>query len=615
MESAQQDDGLLASLLTIRNRLLAAEELHGEQIQSIPAPYRDGARNLLHYIALRNQNLVEVQTQLADRGLSSLGRAEAHVLASIDAVLHRLNAPSADVEGTPGLSKSLSRAALAGHAAIALGPQPIGERPRIMVTMPTEAAEDRELVQELIGAGMDLARINCAHDGPTTWQEIATLVRAEADSAGREVRIAFDLAGPKLRTGSLGAGRKIVKVKPERRPDGTVERPAVVRFLSTNEPVVDGNIAVSPELIENAQPGDLITLRDARDRKRKFVVAEVSDQAVTAACDKTTYFETGTKLNLKRLSEPLATATVGDLEPQEPFIRVLQGDRLRIQRGTSESRDAQRDAQGGLTQPATITVELAEVFDAVALGHRLLIDDGRIESIVEEAGEGYFDVIVIRPARAKLKGHKGINLPDSALTISAITDDDRAALDAIAPLADLVSLSFVQSPQDIVEARAELAQRGRPDVALGIKIETAEAFAQLPSLLLQGLAQPPLVVMIARGDLAIEVGFDRLAEVQEEILWLSEAAHVPVIWATQVAESMAKQGVPTRAEVTDAAWASRAECVMLNKGEHIVDAVNFVDSVLQRMQRHQHKRTPLLGKLAVSSQLSSPPPLGREETQ
>ena len=71
-------------------------------------------------------------------------------------------------------------------------------------------------------------------------------------------------------------------------------------------------------------------------------------------------------------------------------------------------------------------------------------------------------------------------------------------------------------------------------------------------------------VMIARGDLAVEVGFTRLAELQEELLWLCEAAHVPVVWATQVLQSLAKTGFPTRAEVTDAAHAVRAECVMLN---------------------------------------------------
>ena len=114
--------------------------------------------------------------------------------------------------------------------------------------------------------------------------------------------------------------------------------------------------------------------------------------------------------------------------------------------------------------------------------------------------------------------------------------------------------------------------------------------------------EPPAVcgVMIARGDLAIEVGWERLAEVQEEILWLCEAAHVPVIWATQVLESLAKKGMPSRAEVTDAAMGGRAECVMLNKGPYIVETTRFLGDILGRMQSHQAKRRPALRSLAVS---------------
>jgi pyruvate kinase len=103
--------------------------------------------------------------------------------------------------------------------------------------------------------------------------------------------------------------------------------------------------------------------------------------------------------------------------------------------------------------------------------------------------------------------------------------------------------------------------------------------------------------MIARGDLAVEIGYQRLAEMQEQILWLCEAAHVPVIWATQVLENLVKKGRPSRAEMTDAAMAERAECVMLNKGPYIREAVHILDDVLQRMAAHQSKKTPQLRAL------------------
>jgi pyruvate kinase len=109
-------------------------------------------------------------------------------------------------------------------------------------------------------------------------------------------------------------------------------------------------------------------------------------------------------------------------------------------------------------------------------------------------------------------------------------------------------------------------------------------------------------VMIARGDLAIECGYQRMAEVQEEILWISEAAHVPVIWATQVLESLVKKGQPSRSEITDAAMGVRAECVMLNKGPFIVDAVKTLDDILCRMQDHQEKKRSMMRKLAVATE-------------
>ena len=108
-------------------------------------------------------------------------------------------------------------------------------------------------------------------------------------------------------------------------------------------------------------------------------------------------------------------------------------------------------------------------------------------------------------------------------------------------------------------------------------------------------------IMIARGDLAVECGYQRLAEVQEEVLWICEAAHVPVIWATQVLESLAKKGVPSRSEITDAAMGERAECVMLNKGPYAVTSVRVLADILKRMQAHQDKKSSMLRRLNLAT--------------
>jgi pyruvate kinase len=121
----------------------------------------------------------------------------------------------------------------------------------------------------------------------------------------------------------------------------------------------------------------------------------------------------------------------------------------------------------------------------------------------------------------------------------------------------------------------------------------------LPELIVAAGGRVPVGIMIARGDLAAEIGFERLSEIQEELLWLCEAAEVPVVWATQVLEGMVKEGQPSRGEMTDAAMSQRAECVMLNKGPHIVAAVRMLREVLTRMDRHQTKKSPRLGALGL----------------
>jgi pyruvate kinase len=159
----------------------------------------------------------------------------------------------------------------------------------------------------------------------------------------------------------------------------------------------------------------------------------------------------------------------------------------------------------------------------------------------------------------------------------------------------------VQTPEDVALLRAHLQRLKRGDMGLVLKIETLQGFENLPELMLAAMASGPSGIMIARGDLAVECGFERMAEVQEEILCCAEAAHMPVIWATQVLESMAKTGVPSRAEISDAALGVRAECVMLNKGQFIVEAIRTLDDILQRMAGHQQKKRPLLRALRAWS--------------
>ncbi|MDZ8051411.1 MAG: pyruvate kinase [Aulosira sp. ZfuVER01] len=243
---------------------------------------------------------------------------------------------------------------------------------------------------------------------------------------------------------------------------------------------------------------------------------------------------------------------------------------------------------------------LPEVLDKLKVGAIVWIDDGSLGAQVEALTP---DGVMLRITHANLKGNKiphekGLNFPDTDLHLSPLTDKDLQDLDFVAIHADMVGYSFVQQAADIELLQWELERR-HPNTppAIVAKIETPQAVLHLPELIVQAAAKQPFGIMIARGDLAIEIGYQRLAEIQEEILWLCEAAHVPVIWATQVLENLVKKGIPSRAEITDAAMAERAECVMLNKGPFIADAVTILDDVLTRMEAHQQKKTPQMRSL------------------
>jgi pyruvate kinase len=216
--------------------------------------------------------------------------------------------------------------------------------------------------------------------------------------------------------------------------------------------------------------------------------------------------------------------------------------------------------------------------------------------------------VEITQARAdgeKLGAEKGINLPETQIDIPAITADDLEALQFVVKHADIVGYSFVRTESDVRQLLDHLARMDARHLGLILKIETRKAFDNLPKLILAAMHTRSIGIMIARGDLAVECGYQRLAEVQEEVLWICEAAHVPVIWATQVLESLAKKGIPSRSEITDAAMGERAECVMLNKGPYAVTTVRVLADILKRMQAHQEKKRSMLRELNLAASFSS----------
>ena len=612
-----QIDRVLKELIAIRKDMVAETARSLARLEKVHPNYRESARNLLHYLALRRRDLRPLQLQLAALGLSSLGRAESHVLATVDAVLevlHRLRGCSwqAGSQETAVVDFRHGDQLLAEHTDGLLGQATPERGVRIMVTMPAEAANDYTLVHNLLQQGMDCMRINCAHDDAPAWLRMIEHLRRAEHSLGRSCRIVMDLAGPKLRTGPIEPGQAVVRIRPRRDVYGRVIDPARVWLTAESSPSppplpADAFLPVPATWLTGLRSGERVKLTDARNSKRIFTVVEVTGNGCWVEATKTTYVVPGTVLHHERglANGKDCQASVGELPHRENAISLRQGDVLILSRDLQTGHPETYDSGGKVLAPAAIGCTIPEVLENVRPGESIWFDDGRIGGVIEKVEDMRVFVRMTYPRlrTEKLRADKGINLPDSDLHLSAMTSKDVADLSFVAKHADIVELSFANSVRDVEMLQRHLGRFGNRQPAIVLKIETRRGFENLPDMLLAAMRGAYCGVMIARGDLAVECGFERLAEVQEEILWICEAAHVPVIWATQVLENLAKEGMPSRAEITDAAMGHRAECVMLNKGPYIVNAVCVLDGILRRMQAHQAKKRAMLRELRLAHAL------------
>jgi pyruvate kinase len=433
----------------------------------------------------------------------------------------------------------------------------------------------RSLQRALVPLGVSSLGRCEAHVLPTLDAALATLAAIAGDSAEsipkRPPRRCFEVASENLR-------RQTTAVL------GPISGPRSVRIMVT------------------------LSTQAAAERSwaRKLIAAGTDCARINCAHDDAEIWQ-------KMISSVRAAAKACGRECR--ILMDLTGPRAR----TEEVRIPREGSRVHLNEPLLLTrngligqrrfrfqarCSLAAVFPELKPGSLVSFNEGRIGARVERVTpeRAELRVICARPRGEKFRPGMALNFPDTDLHISPLTHKDLVDLDFIVRHADLVGYSFVQRAEDISGLLGELDSRRarfKRKEKLGIvaKIETARAVCNLPEIIARAAGRGPFGVMIARGDLAVEVGYLRVAELQEEILWLCEAAHVPVIWATQVLETLAKKGVPTRAEISDAAMAERAESVMLNKGPFILEAVKVLDSVLTRMAAHHHKKTATLRAL------------------
>lgn len=607
-------EDLIRQMESLRQITDQQAKLGRKTLLELPPERLLSAENLMRYLALRSKDIRPLQDRLTCLGLSSLGRVEPHVKATINAVLHNLYLVSGQQQAaadSTGIYTAFDAGAdsLERNTTRLFGEHSANRRGHIIVTMSVEVADDYLMVHQLLKSGMNCMRINCAHDYPEIWSQMISTLRSAERATGRSCRILMDLGGPKLRLGPMETTPAVLKIRPVRASNGRILRPARIWLTPTNastneNPAADVCLSLDPVWLAELRAGDRVRFKDVRGSNRNWRIRDVVAGGCWAESKKTAYLANGTILQTAGTKEGTGLKTeIMGLVPQDCVCLVRSGDVLFISATVEPGKPAVLDANGELLNPGRLSLAIPEVYRDVRLGEPIFFDDGRIAGIVEKRTTEQLQIRIThtRNPVEKLEGNRGVNLPDTHLNLAALSTKDIQDIEFAARHADMIGLSFTNCADDVHALYQHLQKLGRENIGAVLKIETKRGFSNLPAILLEALKFQSCGVMIARGDLAVECGFERLSEVQEEILWVCEAAHVPVIWATQVLEGLTKRGHASRAEVTDAAMAQEAEAVMLNKGAHVTEAVEMLDDILQRMQGHHRKKRSLMRKLHLAS--------------
>ena len=494
----------IKALTSELTEILAAIEAKEGSINEITAQlhpkYKKSGKNLCRYLLFRNYDLRKYHDRLSEIGLSSLRSSEGYVYGNLFNVVKHLhmiqNMPFSEIPHTEIIGYKKSKKLIKKHASELFNAVRNEHFTEIMVTLPTEAADNKTMIEEMIDSGMEIARIDLSHGDLEIWTKMVRNIQIVRAETKKQVKIFMDLARPKISTTKIQIVSKNGKIK-------------------NSIPIRKGEHII-------------LTSKATLGKASKF----------------------------GELNEQLDKAEIG--------------------------------------------VSLPEIIQNVCVNDVVLFEDGMIKAIVLAKCEDCMEVVITHCYKNELTSYKAINLPNTPFELPTLTKRDSENLPFVIQYADIVGHSFVRTASDVRFLFKKLYELGGQHLGVVFKIQSKRAFKNLPQILLAGMKHDKIGVMIARGDLAVEIGFDRIAEVQKQILWICEAAHVPVIWATQVLENLAKTGIPTRAEVSDAAYGANAECIMLDKGPYINDAIATLRDILIRVEAHGFKKKAALRSLNVA---------------
>jgi len=544
-------------------------------------PHLHSCMNMQDFLTLKKFDLTLLQQALVDIGFSSLERSHFYLLYTIEkqleAIGHLLGHDTVETSQEPSpqsVYASMQRRSsfLKSHHSSANS---------VMITLPSEAAENPAFIQNMATKNIDIVRINTAHDSLQQWQSMAKIVQ-EINQNTRQnnpLKIYVDLAGPKIRTGKIKLVTEPLKI----RSDGHSMLLLTVKELQ--DIVLPNDVCaqcrVEEHWFKKRRRGEKILLTHPELKNRKLHIYKIDEKGLWLTFDRKLFMDEESRFEIQDKKKD--HSSILGLPQVEQEIRLFVGNLLMLR---SDSRSIGHLREDDTVAKAEIACSNEDIFNFIDRETPLYIDDGKIGlRVIEKTDLGVLcRVEHAKPSGVVLKGEKGINFPETDLDIEAVTPLDKENLQAIIAFADIIGISFAQKASDVAVVKTMLQENNKELIGLVAKIETKKGVKRLPFILMELFSWQHSGVMLARGDLAIEVGFENLPRIQEEVLELCEAAHTPVIYATQILENMMKKNLPSRSEVIDASMAQRADCIMLNKGLFAVETIDILGKILNSVR-------------------------------
>ncbi|KAJ0099969.1 hypothetical protein Patl1_20332 [Pistacia atlantica] len=450
-EDLRKPGSLLEKLKAIRLHVLASEQWNTSQLQLCHRHYLESATNLIHYLALKGLDIEQLREDLSSTGLLNLKTINSYILACLNAGIQLLENPNTTSldkkenisvgsctqeilyqEENEKFTVRVMRKKLLSNKELLLGSLRGNRTTQVMVTIGQEATESDTLISDILKAGASIIRINCAHGNPSVWSERIRKVKRTSQMLEMPCRILMDLAGPKIRTGSLKPGPCVTKIYPQKNATGNVMFPAQVWLSYKGSGPPPSHLSPDAALfiddqrfLSELKEGDTLKFYDARGKKKMLKITRQF------------HVFSGTRLLARK---------VVDVPAKEKFIKLRVGDLLVISRDSSLE---QEDLSGPASGAHRITCSSGYLFDSVKPGQPIAFDDGKICNIRFEG----------------------------------LTTKDLMDLEFVALHTDMVGVSFVRDISDIVVLCQELEKLKLQNMGIILKIETKSGFEKLPLML------------------------------------------------------------------------------------------------------------------------------------